>query len=521
MRFSVGDKVLFKTWDELRDEFGISEEGYIPCYLSFNPEMDEIIDRETVYTIESIDDLDCIHLEDFEEKEYMISEDMLKSATEGSNNVPKTEVYPIEWEGSFEFLSKIRTKKTEHISSSYNSIEKLYKNIFETLLMSSNYKMGAYLGDYSANPKYLQTAFNESIGLIFLREKTYTEEELANFQNFWDEKNAEVINIGNKVIYKVENTYYTFISGARDLKEVDLIRGLINHLCSTYELNPDQQILEAIINKDIDSWNKRGTEIIDEIMRQQRRAEILNQIPSIRERLVEVQGRGLQNAVDVKKGEYNNALKNLNRVWESYQEAIKAKMWAEHLNKDEKIEFFIQYLMQDVDNIVKLERDSRRIYIRILQPFLFFNDEDWEVVRGNTLRNYNHRYVFDAIFKREAVLLFEQGIYFNFNNGEVSKWNDYDPQTLGFPNPHINYHNCFGENAHKINKAITTGEFDQAYIQIKSAVAGVNAAEAPTMNPFKDYFSQYNNIPCITIVETGEVMTSDQANEYFRKKKGE
>ena len=55
MEFKVGDRVRFKTWEEMKTEFGLNG-GSIACKFHFTPEMDNLIDREREYLITGIRD---------------------------------------------------------------------------------------------------------------------------------------------------------------------------------------------------------------------------------------------------------------------------------------------------------------------------------------------------------------------------------------------------------------------------------------------------------------------------------
>ena len=78
--FCAGEKVRFKTWKELRSEFGTDENGIIDCGCGFTREMNNDILKGKVYTIEDITMWGTVVLKEPYTKsgtEYNISEDML------------------------------------------------------------------------------------------------------------------------------------------------------------------------------------------------------------------------------------------------------------------------------------------------------------------------------------------------------------------------------------------------------------------------------------------------------------
>lgn len=49
-KFRVGDIVVFRQWEDMRNEFGISWTGSIPCEFSFTKEMRYLCGREFIIT---------------------------------------------------------------------------------------------------------------------------------------------------------------------------------------------------------------------------------------------------------------------------------------------------------------------------------------------------------------------------------------------------------------------------------------------------------------------------------------
>ncbi len=82
MSFQVGDRVVFKTWEEMKKEYGIKENGDIDCSYVFTIEMEHAIDKTKVYTITQISG-DQVVLNDIVWR-FFISTDMIKIYTSKS-----------------------------------------------------------------------------------------------------------------------------------------------------------------------------------------------------------------------------------------------------------------------------------------------------------------------------------------------------------------------------------------------------------------------------------------------------
>ncbi|MCK9576002.1 MAG: hypothetical protein M0R51_08660 [Clostridia bacterium] len=78
-KFKVGDRVQFKTWEEMEKELGLNEDGFINSSIYFTEKMEYLCG--TYATIEKIYDDREIKLRDFKEKGYTnwaYSTDMVK-----------------------------------------------------------------------------------------------------------------------------------------------------------------------------------------------------------------------------------------------------------------------------------------------------------------------------------------------------------------------------------------------------------------------------------------------------------
>lgn len=97
----VGDDVRIRSWDDMVSEFGLDDDGNIPCRFSFVGYMSDMCGRE--FTITNISDGRYIG---YPEGEVSISIDMIEP-------VPDDEVAAEELDG---FLSEIKIIKMEDMS---------------------------------------------------------------------------------------------------------------------------------------------------------------------------------------------------------------------------------------------------------------------------------------------------------------------------------------------------------------------------------------------------------------------
>ena len=54
MKFYIGDKVKFKPWEKMKEEYGVDSMNNVKCTFYFTPEMRETVDFDKEYTVKSI-----------------------------------------------------------------------------------------------------------------------------------------------------------------------------------------------------------------------------------------------------------------------------------------------------------------------------------------------------------------------------------------------------------------------------------------------------------------------------------
>ena len=79
-KFKIGDKVVFKTWEEMEKEFGVDNVGSIQCFPNFTIVMRKFLNPKRVYTITKRNCYGFVLLSplDYLTNNYNIGDDMLK-----------------------------------------------------------------------------------------------------------------------------------------------------------------------------------------------------------------------------------------------------------------------------------------------------------------------------------------------------------------------------------------------------------------------------------------------------------
>lgn len=158
MKFKVGDRVQFKSWEEMEKEFGVDIEGDIKCRNVFNKDMKHLCG--TFATVCDILSKHVVYLTDFTargETEFIFSDDMLKPA-KGEKKYRVGD--KVQYNGSTyvcdgEYIRKEDTDKYElHIMSDGKKTTAVYKKNGEIVSRSEanlhpddefNFKTGAQI----------------------------------------------------------------------------------------------------------------------------------------------------------------------------------------------------------------------------------------------------------------------------------------------------------------------------------------------------------------------------------------
>lgn len=239
----------------------------------------------------------------------------------------------------------------------------------------------------------------------------------------------------------------------------------------------------------------------------------------------------LQNAVEQCRRDYENYNTRATDAFRALQDANAKLFYAEHGIENGEDEF-IELVTAARDNIVSINANpsDERINICVRTFLTYWDDDLWDIVRKSDSRFKDmanwQKLLLDEIFKDRTIkLLFEQKFALDTYNREARNVDTYrqDPYgegTRGLRNPHIAYYNCWGTHRGYIRDALTRADYVQAYSQSVACISGVTLSDSPVMDRFFRYFksSDFENLPCLYVVETGKYMTIKEYKELNKGK---
>ena len=512
--FKVGDEVVFKTWEEMVEEFGFNDKDYIECRFGFTSVMERDIYKNRVYTINSIENTEKVFFKEVYSRSgraWSISFDMLKFAYEADGSSHKN----IKIFNSL--LSKDFTKFYNLISINRN-VDELYKRLMTLVLCEKEmFSYNTYTQTISSmnkeDMKSVIDAFEKTddSSSYFI---TCLESDISELE---DVNDYELINLGNNDYILRNEKNILVIKGLSD-NDVT-IKAYAEVLCDA--LDVDEDFKTKLINGQIDELYEREDNKISILIDKKKREEFKNTLDNLKENLMNGEEEELKNnvkrfeiKVEHKMEEWKEAINSLNES--------KRNLFSYLYNKrDDKIEDFINVLSNDYENITYMSAGENSINISILQPLLFFDEEIWDEIRDSVLSTREEeKHVIDAVMSRKCTMILETGIRIELKTAELSY--SYMENSKAFPNPHISEFNCWGDNRPIIYSNLINRDYDAAYIQIKSALGGINLEDTSVFPYFFDYFQsavEYgrNDYECIIDNETGEVMTISEAEKYYRE----
>ena len=490
-KFRVGDKVRFKTWQEMEEEFGLDEDGDIDVYVSFTSEMENDLDKERVYTVSGIDG-PIVHLK--ENTKYHYSTDMFH-LVQSDDKV--TELYR-----DIKVLSKYLGMSRNNVNVSLNnySLENIYRIFLEILFIDEI--------DFNVSAIHL----TEWITLKELRSAI----ERDSFEN----KKAVYFYNSEEIVEDITEHTNVLIT-KDDENDPETLKKVLNFL------SPDSPYKDLLLKADFSAL----AEILDEKERtfkeEERKRKNKNAVEELTEKFQKVAIAKAEDNVDAIKRRLDDLKERYHTALVSLKEKQKELLWVTYSQGSEELNDFASILNRD-ETLYRIEADSYfHVYFRIIQPLLFVDSESYELYRKKGIIKQNCDYyktslrIIDAIFRREVTLIIDQGFYFDVDNFKCKMDNCLGDGEFGVPNPHIKRYDCWGDNYPRIIRALEDLDYVTAYTQAKSAIAGLNIDDGAVMDEFYKYLSHkgsYTKIKCIKIPETGELMTIGEAEEYLQAK---
>ena len=241
--------------------------------------------------------------------------------------------------------------------------------------------------------------------------------------------------------------------------------------------------------------------------------------------------------------QYNNALEAYNGLvemvddrFESYKLALKDKHDAELrvegaralLNKDDDNEELIEFMCEnpkieiisigdDAINLVidacldiydadGFEEYTDRFLSSIASPF---GDDDTKLLLRNVFSA-------DPLFRVRTCGYYSLNMYGYVTSARGYR---YSGRSDRIPNPHLQYHNCLGNNQADIQEFMRKGNMIGAIMQCISSCMSINIHEVgPTFKPFcEELMSKRTKV--LELVDSGEQFTPAEAIAYLKEKK--
>lgn len=231
----------------------------------------------------------------------------------------------------------------------------------------------------------------------------------------------------------------------------------------------------------------------------------------------------------------------IDRLMTQYRDAIakqlEAKIRYEGLqvmteNTEEKTE--LQEYLIDNKNLTKVAINGSSITFVVKTYLIPYLMDSWDSMskRGEIFKGFsgefkdpaNAKLLLDAIFSYDHTLKLRMCAYINLDYlmCTVKSGSNYDYSNIKdyIPNPHLFYHNCFGQNGPDILDQINMGDPIGAIECAINCVKHVNIDEwSMTFKPFLNNLMKFNG-KCI-VTEDGQEMTVTEALHYLKGIKDE
>lgn len=242
----------------------------------------------------------------------------------------------------------------------------------------------------------------------------------------------------------------------------------------------------------------------------------------------------LRQAVEAARREYESYCRTVSDSFVRLQDANARLFYAEHGIENGENEF-ISFINDARANVVSINADpsDNRITFCIRTFLTYWDDDLWDIVRKSDdrfrrLTNWR-KLLLDEIFKDRTVkLLIEQKFFLDTYRGDAVRETRYRNEpygegTQGLRNPHIHRYDCWGTHKTHIRDAMQRGDYVQAYSQAVACISGLTLSDSPVMNEFFGYItgSDYENLPCLYIVESGTYISMKQYKQLVEGKKWE
>lgn len=520
-QFLEGDKVRFKTWEEMEAEYGVTGNGNIDCIFLFTLQMEECINREKVYTIRMIDGVQVYFTEEpSNENNFNYSVDMIKL-------VGGDDIYRDDLTNLMKYnLHKLLSKETYIRPILYSVTADLMQFCVDKKINITT----AHFGRSNTVHEILEYIYgiaSKDCSVLFFNITDVVADYVADCEGW------EIMEFGNFLFLRRDSAYAVITESISSLGNEDAYNKFVNWFAACIGI--EDKYRDMFLNKNYETLYSCLVQIKEEQEKAKKEKRFTDAIDKLSKGITDREQSVLQRRIDRFKDDMNSTYQNWINLSNRLKDAQRDLWFLQYKNQSNKIEDFIQSLIQDKDNILCIDCVGSRLHLTVKQDLLFFDTENWEDMKEGVHEGYpGVVHLLDAIFGREATLTFTTGIAFDLlNTWSSGDHVTYDGQhdIVGFPNPHIYFFNCWGDNRPEINKNVEDGNYDLAYTQSKSALAGINLTDDAVCVKFFRLIMRcaddqraddiFVNSKCITDNETGIVMTIKEAEEYYAKREAE
>jgi len=230
--------------------------------------------------------------------------------------------------------------------------------------------------------------------------------------------------------------------------------------------------------------------------------------------------------IDQLNQEMNGHLESLRYLQESYNETILMKFGFENSPAEQYDDLF-NYIKRNryIHNIQDTGTPGKLMFT-VSVPLSNWNVEQAEQLLTSGISNNlntpedQRAACYDLLIKQEATMYFSVCFALNFITGAANKAG-FDTAAPGIPNRHIHQHDCWGNNANAIQRAVRNNQLEAAFEQALSACGSLNMADGTvTSGMFRALREQQTNYnrKCILIDPALEMLTWAEYVEHVRVK---
>lgn len=568
-KFKNGDWVRPKTWEALKEEFDVipietirekmrkdemfteSDEDYInnynvtvlDCKFGIRKDIVEELEKKEYYIVTGYDEetgellLDC-------EAGFMVSDDMFILIPE-----EEKENYSF-WKKKDVTVALFETVKLGNsIGINNNSLEKVIKETTKETLGYEEFsyflKLGLLNRTYKANEKHLLNRYLSGdcyIRLSTSNGSTYADPTFRGvtdyipitfLMNTTKEDESRWAD-NDKIIYtKIEDPAFPHFCGF--IREKQSYHAL---LCMKEDF-PTEKDFSFVIEfaKVFNQYLECGLDSVCDALAARDKGEYYKALENIAEE-VQVGLKEIEYTLNVDKlVEYisvhvvDNLTRTINNYKNEINDIIERHRTLLHCVKEYEMKLFyakykesekftdvrkaLEIMKNDFDDF---QMEYGVLKCSIIQPMLYWEDDIFENLldseffedQGLTSKGVE---VFKQIFlERKYTLIFKQLVEINVETNRVRALST-EISDKYIPNPHLNAYNCWADNETKINKYLSESDYINAFIQIKSTIAGLALYDSEVVRTFVRYLTDddyYSDSACLQ-TEDGELITFEEA----------